>query len=791
MMKEEMSIKKLIGISYDEEHMASDLHHDPSNTHQERPFRIRSILNRLKCSTIDNNIGLNHKLWDYMEYIPSKLVSKEILLLCHTESYLDVVKHWTDHFKELYKTKRGGRGVKNPPCLYPLDEDTYMTPDSGKVANLAVGSVISICDELIKGYKDGKVSNSSSIRKGFAIVRPPGHHATSNRMMGFCIYNNIAIAAMYLRKQHELKRIAIIDWDVHQGNGTQEIFYGDPNVLFVSIHRYGTGDDKFYPYIGSIDEMGEGPGLKYNVNIPLEREFEDADLMYAFSSVVIPLLDKFKPEFILVSSGFDAAKGDLLGGCNLSPKGYAWATTKLCTIADKYSEGRLLLVLEGGYEPVMLSKCVEAVTEALLIHELNMGRTADIKEQKDSDLAKPSTINICSALQKLLEINDIIPEFKSLRLLNGNFGGDVVSPRSLNIKWKPYPHKLSDNIFVIAGGHQNQWILPTSKDCNEVAKLCSERESAFYEWLYVINRKPLTILSKETENMRLEFANGLEDTCLSGLRFIEEGIDHDKETRTGHDICAEQKPLYRDDVAIKVIDFITECSAICRPSVFKKWELSCKHTSAIRIRNALYGMKEPCVMDLKMGSRLYGDDCTDPKLIKKKEKKAKKRSCKTHGFHLSGMFKWNRTESNAQYLPQSCAYSMRTDYELVESFKLYFMLAQDKEIITRIIDKLLSKLNDLKDIFEKQKYLAFYGSSLLFVFDSDKRDPENIVESANVYIIDLSHVSHNVGEIDSGYLLGVTSIIRLLEAVKDDIRDRLGHTSRDRLNCCSFCLYLI
>ena len=199
------------------------------------------------------------------------------------------------------------------------------------------------------------------IRNAFCAVRPPGHHALKDRAMGFCFFNNVAIAAKYIQNKHHLARVLIVDWDVHHGNGTQAIFYDDPSVFYFSTHQ-----SPFYPGTGGADEKGEGKGRGFTLNVPLPAGSGDADYAKAFEEKLKPAAAAFQPDFVLISAGFDAARGDLLGRMDLTPEGYAQLTRIVKAIAQQYCKGRLVSVLEGGYNLEALAASVEAHVRVLV-----------------------------------------------------------------------------------------------------------------------------------------------------------------------------------------------------------------------------------------------------------------------------------------------------------------------------------------------------------------------------------------------------------------------------------------
>lgn len=227
-----------------------------------------------------------------------------------------------------------------------IDEDTFTSPDSERVARLAAGAALTAVDAALDGPAGSRA---------LALVRPPGHHAERDRAMGFCLYNNIAVAAAWARARG-LARVAVVDYDVHHGNGTQAMFYDDPSVLFVSSHQF-----PFYPGTGAAGETGSGPGRGYTVNVPLEAGATDADYDLVFRDLVAPVLRAFGPELLLISAGFDAHEHDPLAGMRMTSRGFVRVTARLLAVAGEVCDGRVVLVTEGGYDTHALAACLDAV----------------------------------------------------------------------------------------------------------------------------------------------------------------------------------------------------------------------------------------------------------------------------------------------------------------------------------------------------------------------------------------------------------------------------------------------
>lgn len=230
-----------------------------------------------------------------------------------------------------------------------IDEDTFTSPDSEEVARLAAGAAMTAVDQVL----DGPVRS-----RALALVRPPGHHAEADRAMGFCLYNNVAVGAAYARSRG-CDRVAIVDYDVHHGNGTQWIFYEDPTVLFVSSHQY-----PFYPGTGAASETGRGPGEGFTLNVPLKAGATDGEIEQQYADLVMPALRAFKPGLLMISAGFDAHELDPLGQLRMTTDGFRRLTAALLAEADALCDGRAVIVTEGGYDLGAVAQCLTAVVES-------------------------------------------------------------------------------------------------------------------------------------------------------------------------------------------------------------------------------------------------------------------------------------------------------------------------------------------------------------------------------------------------------------------------------------------
>jgi acetoin utilization deacetylase AcuC-like enzyme len=234
--------------------------------------------------------------------------------------------------------------------LTVFDADTTAGARSYETARLAAGGVLQVIDAVVE----------RRAADGFAFVRPPGHHAESDRAMGFCLFNNVAVGAAHLRRKHGAERVLILDWDVHHGNGTQQIFWRDGGVMFVSLHQY-----PLYPGTGAADERGEAAGEGATLNVPMSAGCGDAEYDAAMRELVLPAARRFAPEFVLVSAGFDAHRDDPLAGMNVTEAGFANLARAVLQLAAECCDGRLVLVLEGGYDLHALRGSAAAVLAEL------------------------------------------------------------------------------------------------------------------------------------------------------------------------------------------------------------------------------------------------------------------------------------------------------------------------------------------------------------------------------------------------------------------------------------------
>lgn len=300
------------------------LEHDMGFGHPESPNRLRAIVQRLEESGVAARLVR----------IEPRKAEDEWITQVHAPNYLASLNR---------QAPTSGR--------VSLDPDTSMSPGTLQAAYLAAGGALAAVDAIM----------AQQVDHVFCAVRPPGHHAEAGRAMGFCFFNNVAIAARYLQKKYGLTRVLIVDWDVHHGNGTQHSFEDDPSILFFSTHQY-----PHYPGTGRGTERGKGAGEGFTINVPMEAGEGDDDYRAVFQKVLVAAADDFKPEFVIISAGFDAHKDDPLASMGLTESGYAELTEIVAGIAKRHANGRILSSLEGGYNLTALAASVEAHIKTLL-----------------------------------------------------------------------------------------------------------------------------------------------------------------------------------------------------------------------------------------------------------------------------------------------------------------------------------------------------------------------------------------------------------------------------------------
>ncbi len=302
------------------------LNHDTGPGHPERPDRLRASLVALQQSDV----------WDQLHHIEPTPASVAQIAYAHNPAYSEHIRQHCE--KEI-----------------PLTYDTTVCHESFDIALLSTGGVLRAADAVATGV----------VQNAFAMVRPPGHHATPGQSMGFCLFNNIAVTARYLQREHGVGKVAIVDWDVHHGNGTQDIFYQDDSVFFFSIHQ-----SPLYPGTGSSRERGSGKAHGTTLNVPMPPGSGDDVYIRVFTDTLIPVLRDFSPEFLLISAGFDAHYLDPLAGTEITADGFATLTDLLLAFAEETTSGRVVSALEGGYS-------LEGVSESVVAHVERLAQQCD------------------------------------------------------------------------------------------------------------------------------------------------------------------------------------------------------------------------------------------------------------------------------------------------------------------------------------------------------------------------------------------------------------------------------
>ncbi|KAJ2715095.1 Histone deacetylase hda1, partial [Coemansia spiralis] len=383
---------------------------DPGDPHPEDPRRIYWIYCILKKAG----------LLDIMQQVPILPLADAAALLVHSREYLDLLDD---------------TAIMERSMLIEIQQQfdsVFLCGESQSCARLSAGGVLALCEAVAFGQ----------LRSGLAIVRPPGHHSCPAVPMGFCLLNNVAIAVRNLLARGLARRILIVDWDVHHGNGIQEVFYGDKDVLYFSLHRYDGGE--FYPHStdGDMEMVGQGAGLGYNINVPWAAGgVSDGDYMYAFKKLLLPVAQSFAPDMVVVAAGFDAAVCDPIGECNVTPQGYACMTSMLKTIAN----GKVVLVLEGGYNLDAIANSALACTKVLL----------DVRW--DTGLAPEPAIYLAYATLSEAEVNGVqrpaikyTPDWHTA----GDWDPQVEAPECINAKPSELGRSIVDRVVET---HRQFW----------------------------------------------------------------------------------------------------------------------------------------------------------------------------------------------------------------------------------------------------------------------------------------------------------------------------------------------
>lgn len=403
-----------------------------SDIHPEDPRRIHVIFEAFVNAGLAWRKGAEGPPDQYMGRIDARKVTKDEVCLVHTERHWDWIQSLASKSDEELEDEL------QHPGQYKQMDSVYLSPNTPFCAALSAGGAIEACRALLLG----KVKNV------FAVIRPPGHHAEREDVKGFCFYDNVSIAAKVCQQEFEhCRKVLVLDWDVHHGNGIQQAHYNDPNVLYISLHVHNDGT--FYPELSYRDNRlpygdrlhcGEGAGLGYNVNIPWRRHgMGDADYIYAFQQIVMPIASEFNPDLVIIAAGFDAAEGDMLGGCFVTPAGYAHMTHMLMSLA----QGRVAVCLEGGYNLDSIARSACAVGRTL------MGEPPD-------------------RLQGLEPVNSAVDDIKKVVRQQSKFW-PCLHPKDVSARGPPQGERMHDVV--------RKWQATTLWDEYEMSPLFVHRES--------------------------------------------------------------------------------------------------------------------------------------------------------------------------------------------------------------------------------------------------------------------------------------------------------------------------
>ena len=328
------------------------LNHKTGSFHPESHQRLEAIYDMLEEPDVTG----------VFQEVRARRAERDELLLIHSPAYVDRVA--------------ATEGKEHSS----LDPDTSTSPGSYEAALFAAGGLCQAISDVISGELDN----------AFALVRPPGHHAEKDRAMGFCLFNNVAIGAKYAQEFHNLKRILVVDWDLHHGNGTQHSFEDDDSILYFSTHQY-----PYYPGTGAFEQTGTGKGEGFTVNVPLSTGHGDGEYLYVFEKILKPIALEFNPDLILVSAGFDIYKDDPLGGMLVTPNGFAGLTRSVVNIANECCNGKVVATLEGGYNLDGLRDSVKTVLKELSgLSKTDIDSIVSCADKKKVEMIKNKVLQI-------------------------------------------------------------------------------------------------------------------------------------------------------------------------------------------------------------------------------------------------------------------------------------------------------------------------------------------------------------------------------------------------------------
>lgn len=814
-----------VALAYDTSGVC--LTHEGPDHHPESARRLNAVLKRVQTR------GFCHQFYR----IPSRTASVDEICAGHHHAYWKTVNQLSSANADRAPQASDIESKKTFTCY---GEDLYYCATTAAAAATALGTTLNLVDTIMDPL--------SPVTTGFALVRPPGHHASAQRAMGFCFLNNVAIAARQLKRRHRLSRIMIIDFDVHHGNGTQDLLCRDPSFLYFSIHRHDNG--KFYPRRGNAEEVGSAAGKGYTVNIPLTAGYGDQDVYVVAREVLVPVVTAYKPQYILVSAGYDAAEGDPLGGCRVTPRCFGWLCRQISRIARRYANGRAAFVLEGGYNEAVLADCVEACLESLgtvSLEQKNESLDATFHLERFPGVERPTSVSLLKRIATLDSrfphtqttfTYDELVDHQTLFALDKRYDfvsqlkvqcdGDGVAQNQVLVPFTihrcptvwcckatqaslgtvyqkhhngplrlpgvtPFVTKAQNNfylklivvspridvpssgsflstrhsVFMVesnavavksmiqasvskhhdlvvsqkealrqpafepVGGHLNQWHVDPCGAAGYIIKATTYCEAMFYWWV-----------SATEGNIKFRVTPSSRDTAPETFDTL---VSQFKSLTPQH--IASTAAMFK-----KLQVLIPKCVSIGLP-----FDGNPNGPYHVEMENLLDRFHQPCVMDLKMGVRMYADNATFEKRQRMIHKAASSTSLK-YGIRLTAWKVWSSNQEESQMLTRAEASQITQLSQLQRSFDRYLDAASLKRRKT-IATLFKAKVQELYEWFSTQTIAQFYSSSLLFLYDAS--DSHFWVD---VRMIDFAHVTFHPATFDTGYLHGLATLLSLLDA---------------------------
>jgi acetoin utilization deacetylase AcuC-like enzyme len=679
--------------------------HTGDKHHPERPDRIKTINDHLVQSGL-----LNEAL-----ILPSRLATADEISLSHSRDLVDRVLGFTND-SHLIGGPEGDELVKQKQYMFPFDHDTYICHASPEAAQMACGSVLNVIDTVM--------SEESGCRRGFAAIRPPGHHACREKSMGFCLFNNVAVAAEYAKEKFNLKRIAIIDWDVHHGNGTSEIFQSRSDVLVLSIHRYDKG--KFYPGTGHLDDIGSEQGKGFNINVPVDGSYGDEEMFYVWDNVVLPSITDFKPELILVSAGFDAAENDPLGQCRVSCRTYGLLLDRLFTILPN-DHNRVVLVLEGGYNLKSIAAASVACMKSLLGCEIHTGLSSPSNSASEASSAASSVRSVpggvpkTSVVKMVKKLSQILHEAPGVKI---PITSTTIPQRRKSIAPKVVVESQDSFLLTSGGGHVGG-VVRYSDRCIE--KKTTVREALCY----------FLIAEACGESPDIELGNKSVDWNTL-VKSEKKRVDYEN-VREGFK-------------ALKI--FTCKCERIIIVS---------ETEASVVLEDLTYGLEVDeslGVLDIKLGTQYHTPE-DGPDRILTRRQKATMTSASSLGIRLTackcldGFTVGKQKAHKLKLMEQMVPLVRRFMYSNIENFEKSIATATDFSM------KLLEAFRE-----GQLMNLHFIASSVLFVIGTKAGEPHSV--EMRCRMIDLAHLypAEN-SDVGRGFVLGCENLVLLFQQASE------------------------